>query len=515
MTLLEVSTDPQYSRPATDEDRARWLHWDKLLREEPEYLSFLKQEEPDLYDALNAELAGLAIKARSQEWRDPTPGIGGRPEQLIPGTPGSFSDRTDWFTFLLVGGRGSGKSRTGAEAVREYCLGRQWNQSNPYFALVGKRLDDVRVNMVENTLLKVLPPGSVRKWNRATVELWLHNGVYLRGFSSAEPENCRGPNLVGAWVDEFAVFEDSDRSPAADSTTLSNLKMALRDSDGGTWKPRMIMTTTPKSVAGLRNIDPDDELNPGIGIYDDPSTVVSNMSTLANIDNLSPHFLEQVVKPLEGTRLYEQEVLGHLIDASLGALWSPELIDRMFVPPSYPAIQGRGFQMIVIGVDPSVNEGMGDECGIVVSGLANDGNAYILNDLSKRCPAREWATIVGEACRDYGADAIVVETNNGGELVTEVMGRDYPNLPIVDIHAKRGKKLRAEPVSLLSERGKVRLAAPRTALAKLTHQMKTWTGEDGEDSPDRIDAAVYSILYLLPPYDVESLIKVRRRGIRR
>lgn len=761
----------------TDDELGRWLEFDRIAREEEEFLTWLEADDPEFYQQISDELSAQAVAAAYADWRDPRDGFGARPEQLIPGTPGSFSDRVDWFYWVLMGGRGSGKSRTGAEAVREYCLGREWNQPNPYFALVGKRLDDVRVNMVENTLLKILPPGSVRKWNRGTCELWLSNGCYLRGFSSAEPDNLRGPNLVGAWCfppdapvtmadgsrtpisevragdqvasrsgprlvtraaltkrdaeiwrlplsdgsaveatadhpvwvrdrgwvrldsvmpgstlepcsslarphgsstkvsvgtrtapattkapradsyterstpimwelyrrismfitstkirqttpritlssspgkniwqstglevgplantvrrrprelgngsgiwtpsnglastatlltslspptrntaasyvkagaddyapictaaasptrrsdvydltiegahefyaygvlahncDEFASWDDADRSPGADSTTLSNLKMALRDDDGGTWKPRMILTTTPKSVRGLRNIDPDDELNPGVGVHDDPSTVVSNMSTYANRANLSEHFMETVVNPLVGTRLYEQEVEGKLIDAALGAQWSPELIDRMYCPPTYPAIQGRGFELIVIGVDPSVNEGLGDECGIVVSGLANDGNAYVLADLSKRCPAREWSRIVGEAARDFGADAVVVETNNGGELVTEVLGRDFPNLPIVDIHAKRGKKLRAEPVALLSDRGKVRLAAARLALSKLTHQMKTWTGDDPKlDSPDRLDAFVYSILYLLPPYDIEQLIKVRRRGIR-
>ena len=401
----------------------------------------------------------------------------------------------------------SGKSRTGAEAVREFCLGREWGIDQPEVALVGKRLEDVRVTMVENTLLKVLPPGAVAQWNRGSCELWLTNGVYMRGYSSEAAENIRGPNLVLAWADEVSSWKDANRSPAAEYTTTSNLRNALRIEDGD-WVPRLIATTTPKPVNVLRNVDPDDELNPGVGLYDDPHTVVSNMSTLDNVEHLSPHFIRTVVEPLRGTRLFRQEILGELMDAALGALWSIELVEQMTVDEATPHMAGAGLRTVVIGVDPSIDGGRGDECGIVVAGLAFDGAAYVLADLSARCAAPEWAQIVKEAAVEWKADAVIAESNQGGELVSAVLTRDAVNLPVIEVHAKRGKILRAEPVALLSDRGMFKLAGD---FPKLTRQMKTFTGnEPGEDSPDRLDAMVLAALHLLPPDNYRDLVKVKR-----
>lgn len=509
--LLDSADDPQYSRPATDDDRVRWIQWDETFRDEPEFLTYLKKDEPELYDSVIQELSGLAIQARSHQWRDSE---GGRPEQLIPGTPGSFSDRLDWATWVVMGGRGSGKSRTGGEAVREYALGREWHIDQPYMALIGKRLDDVRVNMVENTLLQIIPRNAVRKWNRGSCELWLTNGVYMRGFSSESPENIRGPNFVLAWGDEYASWVDANRSPAAEHTTLSNLRMGLREDDAGTWVPRLILTTTPKPVLGLRNIDPTDEMNPGLGIYDMPETVVSNMSTMANAHNLSPHFLKTVVEPLRGTRLFEQEVEGKLMGLAVGALWSPELLDQMRVPPVRESRRSDMLRRVVVGVDPSVNAGLSDECGIVVAGLGFDGNAYILEDCSVRAPASKWSRVVLDAARRWGADSIVVEANQGGELVADVLGRDDTHPRIREIHAKKGKRLRAEPVALVSDRGELKLAGE---FPRLEHQMKTFIGNDDsrEDSPDRLDAMVYAVLELKPTGGISNLITVKRSGYRR
>ena len=514
-----LNRDPQY-RAATDADLAAWVQLGEVFHSEPEFITYLEREEPDLYAEIVSELENLAIQARYQEWR--TPGVGGRAEQLLPGTPGSFSDRTDWATWLLVGGRGSGKSRTGAEAVREMLLGREWGhdpRTPPYFALVGKRLDSVRVDMVQNTLLPVLPPGAVVQWNRSTVELTLANGVYLRGFSSEAKENLRGPNLIGAWGDEVASWVDARMSPANPDSTMSILRNGLRNSDGGTWTPRLILTTTPKPVEVLRNPDPDDMNNPGPGIYDQAATVISNMSTLENIANLSPHFIESVVKPLEGTRMYDQEILGYLVDAAKGALWSHELVEGMRVtsvpvPLHHPGSAWGipGIKRVVIGLDPSVGAGEGDEYGLVVVGQGFDGNAYILQDLSGRGPATEWAEKARKAFEHYSADAIVAETNNGGELVAEVLGVGQYNLPIVEVKAKRGKYLRAEPVAHLSDQGRLRIVGSHK---RLEYQMMTWDPESGDDSPDRLDAMVYAVLHLLPPNNVQELLSVVRSRSRR
>ena len=501
-----------FSREVSDEDRARWISVAENLRDDPSLLVTMRERDPELAEKVSRSLRILAIKARADQWRSPIKGIGGRKEQLIPGTEGSFSDRTDWLTWLLVGGRGSGKSRTGAEAVRELILGRRWKRP-PMVALVGQTLEDVRVTMVENTLLQVLPSWTIRRWNRGPCELWLTNGAYLKGYSSETPRKLRGPNFHLAWADELATWSDAHRSPNATDTTWSNLKLAVRAGREEMWRPRLIATTTPKAVNLLRNVDPKDPLNPGVGLYDDGLTVRSHMSSLANLANLSPTFFEQVIQPLEGTRLYAQEVEGELIDETLGALWSSELIEQMRRSEAWPEHQAGGIARAVVAVDPSVGGGRGDECGIVVVGLCGDGRAYVLEDASLRGPSTEWAPKVWDMFVKWEAEAVIAEVNHGGELVTEVLGRENINLPVVEVRGKKAKRLRAEPIALLSDKDRVRFAGEFRLLER---QMRTWTGEDGQDSPDRLDAFVYGCLYLLPVYGgADSLITVRRVGAAR
>lgn len=489
-----------------DEEITRWVMVGEAIREDPRILGWLQDAHPDTYQWVIAGLRELHRRVRAESWRDPRPGLGGRPEQLFPGSPGSFSDRVDWVLWLLTGGRGSGKSRTGGEATAEMTTNRQWFEP-PVWGLVGQTLDAVRTVMFENTLLHIIPEGMVRQWNRGPCELWLHNGAFLKGFSSEAPRKILGYNLAGAWCDEMATWADADRSPRALHTTWSNLVLAVRAHDNRNWVPKIIGTTTPKAVRLLRNPDPDDPENPGPGLYDQPTTVISNMSTMANAANLPVSFMTNVIEPLKGTRLYNQEVLGELVDAALGAQWTHELIDQMTKPEHWPMRQGGGFERIVIGVDPSVGEGLGDECGIVVVGLAADERAYIIADMSLRAPARIWVEVVRSTFERFNANLVVVEKNNGGELVRETMGRYAPNLPIVEVWAKRNKILRAEPVALLSDQDRLRIAAVND-LSKLTYQMTTWEG-DGP-SPDRLDAMVYAVLHLIPPDNIGELISTFR-----
>jgi len=365
------------------------------------------------------------------------------------------------------------------------------------------------VQMVENTLLQILPPGSVVRWNRNPCELYLSNGAFLKGFTAESPDRIRGWNLHGAWADELASWKDADKATGEDST-WSVLKLAVRAHDNHTWIPRIIATTTPRPRRVLRNADPKDPEHPGPGIYDDPTTVVSSMSTMANLANLPPHFFRTVIEPLQGTRLYEQEVEGKLVDAVVGAQWSWELIQRMKFHELHPETKAGGLQRVVVGVDPSVGAGLAGECGIVVVGVALDGRAYVLEDCSKRCPADEWVAIVANAFRKWEASAVVAEINQGGELVRETLGRYAPNLPIVEVRAKKGKTLRAEPIAHLSARDRVRFAGEEFSALQL--QMRTWDGSG--ESPDRLDAFVMACLYLLPVGGLDELIQVVRAGAR-
>ncbi len=473
--------------------RTRWAAIANELRQNPELFQWIEREFPSVFPSLEAGLRTLAIEARQEEWRAEG-SIGGRPEQLIPGTDGSFSDRADWFCWLLCGGRGSGKSRTGGEATREFLLNREWGE-NPRWALVGQTLSDVRINMVENTLLQILPPGSVLQWNRSTCELWLRNGAYLKGYSSDAPRLLRGPNFHGAWADELATWTDADRAPGAIDTTLSNLKMALRAQDGGRWVPRLIATTTPKAVKILRNPDPSDIQNPGPGLYDDPMTVISHMSTYANQDNLASHFIDGVVAPLKGTRIYEQEVLGKLMDEALGALWTAEQIEEIRVHPTVPELHGGGFMAKVLSIDPSVGKGLGDECGMIVAGKARDGRCYIIADRSMRGDPSAWTRAAAAICREFGVDAVVAEINQGGELVKGNLRRGGVMVPIHGVWARKNKRLRADPVAVLTDAKKVKLAGH---FEKLERQMRTWDPENDRVSPDRLDAMVYAVSFLMP-----------------
>jgi phage terminase large subunit-like protein len=493
-----------------EEELAGWILIRERIRENPNLLPHIRKTNPRLFARIIRGVRRLAISISRDAWRDPRPGHGARPEQLIPGTPGSFSDRTDWLLWLLCGGRGSGKSHAGAEGTRELIQGRRWGE-RPRWALVGQTLESVRTDMVENTLLPILPSGSVIKWNRGPCELWIHTPTqpaFLKGFTSEAPRKLRGPNFHGAWVDEIATLKDANKSPSADGT-FSNLKLATRAHDGHTWIPRIIGTTTPKPVPLLRNPDPSNILSPGLGLYDDPTTVVSHMSTMANRANLADAYFETVVKPLIGTRLYEQEVEGKMMNVALGAQWSYELVERMKFGPNAELIEGGGLKRVIVAVDPSVGAGLGAECGIVVAGLGWDDRVYVLADLSFRAPAREWIKVVISAYYQYQAEAIVVETNQGGELFQEVMGRTRA-LPLIEVFGKRGKMLRAEPVALLSDVDRVRFVeSPGSDFEMLWNQMKTWDGED--DSPDRLDAFVYAVLALLPKEtNAGTLINIKR-----
>ena len=400
----------------------------------------------------------------------------------------------------------SGKSVTGGQGTKEMTLDNEWKvlPGGPIGALVGQTLDSVRKSMIEETLLPILPPGTVAKWNRGPCELYLwlperHMGarrqVKLQGYSSEAPRKLRGPNHAFAWADEIATWADADRSPEALDTTWSNMVNGVRYRDDGSWRPRIVATTTPRSVKLIRNPDPYDPQDPGVGLYDDPMTVRVHMSTLENRANLAPAMIERIERADKSTRLYQQEIEGRLLDEVEGALWSYELVEDMRVVPTYPTRQVGGLEKVVVAVDPSIGAGMGDECGIVVVGKGYDGHAYVLEDCSVRADAPEWSRKVRGAYQRWNANLIVAEANQGGELVREVIQRGVP-LPMKMVWAKKNKRLRAEPVHAMAEAGRVFLAG---SFDQLEYQMRTWDPEDTTmPSPDRLDAFVYAVTDLLP-----------------
>jgi len=466
------------------------------IRRDSGFLEWLEEHHPELFSELPKIVNRVQSSTRIEGWR----GVHARPDQLLPGTPGSFSDRTDWRTWLIMGGRGGGKSRSAAEALRELLLLTDWLNGPPKCALVSTTLDAVRIDMVEGQI-EPLFGDEIDRYNRSTVELWLRNGAYLKGYSSERPRRLRGPNFHLAWADEPANWLDAHLAPSEDST-WSNLEFATRMDDGGRWSPRIIATTTPKPVRLLRIRNREDDHYPGL--VDDPDTVISNVRTMENIDNLAAIFKKRVIGRYEGTRLGAQELEGRLLDNAEHALWSPEQIGSLRIPMHRMLLPGtRG--LTVVGVDPSAGDGSGDECGIVVSSKLLDANGYstnqaaVVDDRSIRGRPAKWADAVMQAFADWNADFVVVEVNQGHEMARETLLRASPNMPIRTVYAKRGKEIRAEPIALLTDQGRVRFAG---SFLLLEDQLCTWEPDSGQDSPDRMDAFVYSMLYLLPAREV-------------
>lgn len=487
-------------RAITEETRRRWYALAEFCRREPGFLTHLETTRPDLHDKLCSGFRVLAIQHRDMAWTAPG---GARPAQLLPGTEGSFSDKADWLVWLLMGGRGSGKSRTGGEGTKSLLWERDWGCEHVRGAFVGRTLAAVRTEMFENTFLQIIPDEHIISWRRNICELmlWLPSETIatINGYSAEAPDALRGPNFHLAWCDELASWPDADRGSAVADTAWTNLLPAVRagdvsQTDRSEWHPRIIVTTTPKAVKLLRNPTPTDAADPGVGIVDQATTVTSSMSTLENLENLAPSFYNSAIAPFEGTRLYRQEVLGELIEETVGAGWSFELISAMRRRPSDVDHQGGGLETVVIGVDPAtVDDPSNAEHGIVVAGRSVDGRAWILQDGSMRGRPSDVCNRIAELAEMWGASSVVVEVNNGGSWVTTTLAQAFPNLPVKSVWAKRNKIVRSEPVTLMSDQRRVLLAGEFPLLER---QMMTFAGEG--PSPDRLDAMVYAVLFLMP-----------------
>jgi len=378
-----------------------------------------------------------------------------RPKQLPPSG--------DWRVWLIRSGRGFGKTRTGAEWVRYRA------EHGPYYpiALVGQTKADVRDTMVElgeSSILKVSPPWFRPHFEASKRRLTWPNGMTATIFSGDEPDQLRGPQHGSAWVDEFAKF----RYP---KDTWDNLMLGLRLGAD----PRALVTSTPRPIPIIKQL------------IADPYTVDVTGSTYDNAANLSPVFLDEVRRQYEGTRLGKQELYGEILEDNPGALWQRATLEacRVKVAPE--------LTRIVVAIDPAATSGKdSDETGIVVCGKGSDGHGYVLDDLSLRATPDGWARAAIKAYHAFKADRIVVETNQGGEMVSHTLRTIEPTLPITQIHASRGKQVRAEPVAALFEQGKCHMVGN---LPDLEEQLCSWT--IGDASPDRLDSMVYCLTDLL------------------
>ncbi|GAB4068611.1 terminase family protein [Ancylobacter sonchi] len=391
----------------------------------------------------------------------------------------------DWITWLVMGGRGAGKTRAGAEWVRGLALGTPGFAGRPAgrIALVAETFSDVREVMVEGVsgLLAVHPRHERPRWEPTRRRLEWPNGAIAQGFSADDPESLRGPQFDAAWCDELAKWRYAEAA-------FDMLQFGLRLGE----RPRQMVTTTPRATQLMRRL------------IADPTTAITRMGTAENAAHLAPTFLETVVSRYAGTRLGRQELEGELIEDRADALWSRCGIEAAREEAA-PALA-----RIVVAVDPPASSRKGaDACGIVAAGLDGEGIAHVLADESGHglTPAA-WGARVVALFHKLAADRVVVEVNQGGEMVRTILAGIDPGLPVAEVRATRGKWLRAEPVAALYERGRVRHAGAFPALEDELCDFGP-DGLSGGRSPDRLDALVWAITALaLGPK--ETAPRVRR-----
>ena len=399
-----------------------------------------------------------------------------------------------WRSWVILGGRGAGKTRAGSEWVRSQVEGARPLSPGraKRLALIGETFDQVREVMIygDSGIMACSPPDRKPKWVASRRCLVWPNGAEAMCFSAYDPESLRGPQFDGAWVDELAKWPK-----ARETWDMLQFGLCLGDD------PRVCVTTTPRNVDVLKEL------------LELPSTVVTRAATEANKAHLAQSFLEEVRTRYAGTRLGLQELDGVLVDEVDGALWDRAGFETRRA--------GRlpDFTRIVVAVDPPAGAGAGsDACGIIVAGVVQEGppkdwRAVVLEDASVQgVSPTAWAEAAAAAYARWEADRVVAEVNQGGAMVETVLRQVDPLLPVRQVHATRGKIARAEPVAALYEQGRISHAR---GLDKLEAQMAlmTQSGFAGPGSPDRVDALVWALTDLmLDPAAKWQLPKVRTLG---
>jgi len=392
-----------------------------------------------------------------------------RPDQRLP-------EGTWWTTWLILAGRGWGKTKTGAESIRDLVCGDTPHSPGQYkhIGLIAETSADARDVMVEGPagILACHPKDFRPLYQPANRRLIWPNGARATLYNAVEPDQLRGPQHDLLWGDEVAKWRYMQE-------TWDQAQFGLRLGD----RPRQIVTTTPRPVKLIRKL------------MNDPTTFVTRGRTWDNAANLAAPFLKQIRERYEGTRLGRQELEGEVLDDMPGALWNRDMID------GYRKAEAPDLERIVISVDPAATSGEeADETGIIASGIARDpdGNnrAYVLADRSMRGSPEEWARAAVQLYHEMDADKIVAEKNQGGEMVEAVLKAVDRNVPVQLVHATRGKYVRAEPVSALYEQGRVHHVG---RFDNLEDQMCLFVRDADRspgNSPDRVDALVWGLTAL-------------------
>lgn len=420
--------------------------------------------EPDL-DALAANVPLGDMAFLPSDWQ-----LWARDDQLPP-----EPDDPDhpWRAWVILGGRGAGKTRAGAEWVRAMALGVAPFATAPAsrIALVGETLNDVRRVMIEGVsgLLSVHRDDERPHFEASKLQLTWHNGTVAQMFSAENPDSLRGPQFAAAWCDELAKW----RTP---ETTWDMLQFGLRL---GT-NPQVAVTTTPRPILMLK------------ALLADAATVLTRASTIDNEDNLSPGFIAEITRRYAGTALGRQELMGEIIDDIAGALWRREWI------ANHRVVSKPDLAHVVVAVDPPVTStAASDACGIVVAGVSEAGHAYVIAD--RTVQGREphaWARAVISTYREFLADRVVAEVNQGGDLVVSVLRQIDRAVAVRKVHATRGKWLRAEPIAALYAEGRVSHVGEFDVLEDQMCLFGTGGLPSGR-SPDRLDALVWALTDLM------------------
>lgn len=422
-------------------------------------VSDLTGKDPEIVSRAIATLSDREAEALLYSWEE-----WARPEQLAP--PG------DWSIWLILAGRGFGKTRSGAEWVR------QEEQKAPHIALVAPTAADGRDIMVEGEagIMSVFPDSERPVYEPSKRRVTFRNGSQATVYSADEPDRLRGPSHHAFWADEIASW----KYPEAWDMLMLTLRLG---------NARGVATTTPRPIKLIR------DLIARAG----KDVAVTRGTTYDNLHNLAPAFRAQIIQQYEGTRLGRQELNAEILDDVPGALWTRSLIEEQRTS------RAPDMKRIVVAVDPAAsNTEESDHTGIVVCGLGSDKRGYVLADGSMRGTPAQWAAKACDLLETWQADRIIAEKNQGGDMVTHTIQSHQENAPVKLVHASRGKRARAEPISALYEQGKIHHVG---TFEMLEDEMCTWDG--GGDSPDRMDALVWGMTELMfggSNYDLEALV---------
>jgi phage terminase large subunit-like protein len=384
-----------------------------------------------------------------------------RPDQLPP--------QQHWSLWIILAGRGWGKTRTGAEWVLDQVI----RHNKKRIALVARTASDARDTLVEGEsgILNISPPWNMPIYEPSKRRLtWPRYKARAFTYTADEPDRLRGPNHDAAWCDELAAWRYDE--------SWDNLKLSVRLG----CDTKIAVTTTPKPIPRIKELVRRTKREAAV--------FMTKGSTHDNLINLSPKFRQEILASYEGTRLGRQELYAEILDDAPGALWSRADLEEYRLAKIPVELK-----KVTIGVDPSVGDPATAkiaECGIQACGLGVDGHGYYLGDHSIKASPKVWAKQAVSAYHQHKADDIVAEGNNGGELVKLTIHTIDANVPVNIVYASRGKRTRAQPVSSLSEQGKIHHIG---YFVETEDQLCQW--EEGDESPDRLDAYVWGFTHLM------------------